>query len=31
MPQSKNNFDDYVRIYVKSGNGGKGSAHLFRY
>ncbi len=30
MPQSKNNFVDYVRIYVKSGNGGKGSAHFFR-
>jgi len=27
---SDTNFVDYVRIYCKSGNGGGGSAHLFR-
>ena len=26
----KNNFVDYIKIYCKSGNGGKGSAHFFR-
>jgi len=26
----KNNFVDYVKIYCKSGSGGKGSAHFFR-
>tara|TARA_B100001250_G_scaffold413088_1_gene446086 strand:+ start:2340 stop:3341 length:1002 start_codon:yes stop_codon:yes gene_type:complete len=30
MNNSKNNFIDYVKIYSKSGNGGKGSAHFFR-
>ena len=30
MKNSKNNFVDYVKIYCKSGNGGKGSAHFFR-
>ena len=27
---SKSNFVDYIKIYCKSGNGGKGSAHFFR-
>ncbi|MBJ05389.1 MAG: GTPase ObgE [Flavobacteriales bacterium] len=30
MRNLKNNFIDYVKIYTKSGNGGKGSAHFFR-
>jgi len=30
MNNSKTNFIDYVKIYSKSGNGGKGSAHFFR-
>ena len=30
MKNLKNNFIDYVKIYSKSGNGGKGSAHFFR-
>ena len=30
MGNNKNNFVDYVKIYCKSGNGGKGSAHFFR-
>ena len=30
MSNSKSNFIDYVKIYFKSGNGGKGSAHFFR-
>ena len=30
MKNLKNNFVDYVKIYCKSGNGGKGSAHFFR-
>ena len=30
MRNLKNNFVDYVKIYCKSGNGGKGSAHFFR-
>ena len=30
MGYSKSNFVDHVRIYTKSGNGGKGSAHFFR-
>ena len=30
MSYGKNNFVDHVRIYTKSGNGGKGSAHFFR-
>ena len=30
MKNLKNNFVDHVRIYCKSGNGGKGSAHFFR-
>jgi len=28
MSNSKSNFIDYVKIYFKSGNGGKGSAHF---
>jgi len=27
---TEGNFTDYIKIYVKSGNGGKGSAHLHR-
>ena len=27
---TEGNFVDYVKIYVTSGNGGKGSAHLHR-
>ena len=30
LKNSKNNFVDYIKIYCKSGNGGKGSAHFFR-
>ncbi len=30
MKNLKNNFVDHVKIYCKSGNGGKGSAHFFR-
>ena len=30
MKGVKSNFVDHVRIYSKSGNGGKGSAHFFR-
>ena len=30
MVNNKSNFVDYVKIYCKSGNGGKGSAHFFR-
>jgi len=30
MRNLKNNFVDYVKIFCKSGNGGKGSAHFFR-
>ena len=30
MANLKNNFIDYVKIYTKSGNGGKGSSHFFR-
>ena len=30
MKNLKNNFVDHVRIYAKSGNGGKGSSHFFR-
>jgi GTP-binding protein len=30
MKNSKTTFIDYVKIYCKSGNGGKGSAHFFR-
>ena len=30
MKKLKNNFVDHVKIYCKSGNGGKGSAHFFR-
>jgi len=30
MAHLKNNFIDYVKIYTKSGNGGKGSSHFFR-
>jgi len=30
MKGIKSNFVDHVRIYSKSGNGGKGSAHFFR-
>ena len=30
MRNLKNNFVDYVKIYCKSGGGGKGSAHFFR-
>tara|TARA_B100000902_G_scaffold392700_1_gene445536 strand:- start:1256 stop:2260 length:1005 start_codon:yes stop_codon:yes gene_type:complete len=30
MKNLKTNFIDYVKIYCKSGNGGKGSAHFFR-
>ena len=27
---TEGNFVDYVKIYVKSGNGGKGSTHFHR-
>lgn len=30
MKNQKHNFVDHVKIYAKSGNGGKGSAHFFR-
>ena len=30
LKNSQNNFVDYIKIYCKSGNGGKGSAHFFR-
>ena len=30
MKHLKHNFVDHVKIYAKSGNGGKGSAHFFR-
>ena len=29
-PMTEDNFVDYVKIYVKSGNGGSGSTHLRR-
>ena len=28
LKNSQNNFVDYIKIYCKSGNGGKGSAHF---
>tara|TARA_B100000902_G_scaffold376807_1_gene408366 strand:+ start:5470 stop:6468 length:999 start_codon:yes stop_codon:yes gene_type:complete len=30
MRKLKDNFIDHVKVYCKSGNGGKGSAHFFR-
>ena len=27
---TEGNFTDYVKVYVRSGNGGKGSTHLHR-
>jgi len=30
MKSLKNNFVDHIKVYCKSGNGGKGSAHFFR-
>ena len=30
MKKLKDNFIDHVKVYCKSGNGGKGSAHFFR-
>ena len=30
MKRSKSNFIDHVKIYSKSGNGGKGSTHFHR-